>query len=469
MKFINREKELDFLNQTWLDKKTHFIIIYGKRRVGKTELLKQFIKKKKAVYFLADKRSSKDQLKELGRIMGGHFNDLLLIKNGFREWLDVFLYLKEKVSDRFIFVIDEFSYLLEVEKNIGFIFQKGWDEYLKEKNIILVLCGSSISMMEKETLDYRSPLYGRRTGQILLKPLTFYQSWQFFPKKNLNDFLSIYSITGGMPSYLLQIDGDLSIADNLKEKIFKKTAFLYNEVEFFLRDELREVKNYFSILKAISFGKRKFGEIINETGLPKNILMKYLITLTNLQLIEKEIPITEKNPHKSKKGLYRISDNFFRFWFQFVFPYKSELEIENYSQPLINFERKFNILKALIYKEVALEILLNNQDKVFPLEKIGRWWDKQEEIDIVGLNERDKKIIFGEVKWSDKLMDVDVFYKLKDKSKLVNWQNKERKEYFIFFNKAGFTKRFLELAKKEKIFLVKGEKFFSKRKFWDKE
>ncbi len=459
MKFINREKELDFLNQIWLDKKPHLIIVYGKRRVGKTELLKQFIKKKKAVYFLADKRSSKDQLKELGRIMGGYFNDWLLAKNGFSEWLDVFLYLKEKVNNRFIFVIDEFSYLLEVEKNISFIFQKGWDEYLKEKNIILILCGSSISMMEKETLDYRSPLYGRRTGQIFLKPLTFYQSWQFFPKKNLNDFLSIYSITGGMPSYLLQIDDKLSIVDNVKENIFKRTAFLYNEVEFFLKNELREVKNYLSILKAIAFGKRKFGEIGNDVGLQKNILIKYLTILTNLQLVEKEIHVTEKFPQKSKKGLYKISDNFFRFWFQFVFPYKTELEIENFNEPLKNFKRKFNILKALVYEEIALEILLKNQEKIFPFERVGKWWEKEENIDIVGLNEEKKAIIFGEVKWSDRLMDIDVYYHLKEKSKFVDWQKGKRRERFIFFNKTGFTKRFLELAKKEKTFLVRGDKF----------
>ena len=458
MKFINREKELRFLEERYLSKKSEFIIIYGKRRVGKTELIKQFIKKKPAIYFLADKRNLLEQLKELGKVIGGHFKDTILERRGFNNFLEVFEYLKEKVKSRLIFVIDEYPYLVEVDKSVTSIFQKGWDEYLKNTKIFLILCGSSVAMMEEETLIYKSPLYGRRTGQILLKPLSFYESWKFFPKTSFDKFLEIFTITGGIPCYLLQFNPTLSLEENVKLKIFPKTEFLHNEVEFILKEELREPKNYLAILKAISWGRKRFSEVINETSLEKNILTKYLDVLKNLQLVEKEVPVTEKNPTKSRKGLYEICDNFFRFWFQYIYPYKSDLEIERFDEVLRKLKENFKILEAMTYEKVSCEILWRLRDEIFPFERIGKWWEKEKEIDIVGLNQKTKEVIFGEVKWSDKPVDVDVYKKLRKKSEFVDWMRKNRKEYYILFSKSGFTKSMMRLAKEDGVFLVYKDK-----------
>ncbi|NMB40247.1 MAG: ATP-binding protein [Parcubacteria group bacterium] len=455
MKFINRQLELNELNKRWKGGSSEFFIIYGKRRVGKTELIKQFIKDKPSIYFMADKRSDKDQLKELGMLFGNYFEDRMLVKNGFNDWLEIFQYLKKNIKDRFIFVVDEYPYLVDVNESISSLFQKGWEESLKESKIFLILSGSSISMMESEVLSYKSPLFGRRTGQALITPLTFKQAWQFFPKKKFDDFLSIYSICGGMPAYLLEIKKDLSLEENIKNNIFKKTSFLYNEVEFILKEELREPKSYLSILRAISWSKTKFGEISNDTGLEKNILTKYIDILVKLQLMEKEVPVTEDNLQKSKQGIYKISDNFLRFWFQYVFPYKSDLEIERYDEVLRKIEETFEAIKANTYEMVCRELLSDFRNEIFSFERIGRWWKKGEEIDIVGVNKKTKEIIFGECKWSDSPVDKSVFYDLKRKSMEVEWNNKERKEYFILFSKSGFTKEMINLAKKEKIFLVK--------------
>jgi len=463
MKFINRETELNFLNDKWAKKNPHFIVIYGKRRVGKTELIKQFIKEKPAVYFLADKRTSLEQLRELGRIMGTYFKDSLLEKQGFEEWLDVFRFLKERDRNHFVFVVDEYPYLVEIDKAISSLFQKGWDEYLKDSKIFLILSGSSISMMESEVLIYKSPLYGRRTGQILLKPLSFKESRKFFPHKNFEEFLSIFSVTGGIPAYLFQIDPNLSLEENIEKKIFLKTEFLHNEVEFILKEEIREPKNYLSILKAISWGKRKFGEIVNETGLQKNVLTKYLNTLEKLQVTEKEVPVTEKNPQKSRKGLYQISDNFFRFWFQYVFPYKSDLEIGRFNEVFRKIKESFQILEATVYEKVCRETIWDLSDKIFRFERVGRWWEKEREIDIVGLNQETKEIIFGEAKWSQKPVGINIFLDLKKKAKSVQWHRGRRKEYYILFSKSGFTKDMKELAKKEKVFLVEQNKLISEK------
>lgn len=458
MDFINRQKELEALNQKWGENKAQLLVIYGKRRVGKTELIKQFIKDKPSVYFLSDKRTIKEQLKELARLLNVQFNDSLLIKRGFEDWLEVFTYLGDKVKEKFILTIDEYPYLTEVDKSISSIFQKGWDEYLKNSKVYLILSGSSVSMMESEALIYKSPLYGRRTGQMLLKPMSFMNGWKFFPSKNFDEFLQIFTATGGMPAYLLQFDGDLSLYDNIKNKILARTEFLHNEVEFILKEELREPKNYLSILRAISFGKCKFGEIVNETGLEKNVINKYLSTLEQLQLTEREVPVTEKVPTKSRKGLYKITDNFVRFWFQYVFPYKSELEIERYGEVFRKLDENFNFLQSLVYENVCKELIWQFQDRLFSFERVGRWWEKDCEIDIVAINSESKSILFGECKCSNKPVGINIYEDLKNKAKMVDWRKGARSEYYALFSVSGFTKDMIALAEKENVLLVEKDK-----------
>ncbi|HAT74155.1 MAG: hypothetical protein US30_C0017G0004 [Candidatus Moranbacteria bacterium GW2011_GWF2_36_839] len=456
-KFINRKNELLALNEKWKSGDSQLVVVYGKRRVGKTELLKQFGKNKPFIYFLADKRTQAEQFKELGRIIGEYFNDTILMKRGFVDWIEVFQYLK-KTKKRFVFAIDEYPYLVESDSATSSLFQKGWDEYLKNSGIFLILSGSSVAMMESETLIQKSPLFGRRTGQLLVEPLNFYQAGQFFPKKSFHDFMRFYSIVGGMPAYLLQMDDEKTPEKNILQKIFSPTEFLFNEVEFTLKEELREPKNYLAILRAISWGKRKFGEIVNETGLKKNILTKYLNVLERLRLIEKEVPATEKTPQKSRKGLYRVTDNFFRFWFQFVYPYKSELQIGRQQEVLDRYEKCSASLEAVVYEDVCRELVFDFEKHFFHIERAGRWWENDKEIDLIGLNKKERKIIFGECKWSAKLVGTNIYLDLKKKAASVQWERGNREEFYIFFSKSGFTEDMLKLAKTEKIILVQGDK-----------
>lgn len=463
MTFINREQELKTLEEKWGEKSPQFFIIYGKRRVGKTELIKNFIEDKNSIYFLADKRNEIEILKDLGRIVGDKFKDKILERRGFDNWIEVFEYLNDKASEKIIIAIDEYPYLAENNKAVSSLFQKGWDEHLKENpNIFLILCGSSISMMESETLIHKSPLYGRRTGQILLKPMNFEQSKKFFPKRNFLEFMEIYSISGGMPAYLRELSGEERIREKYK-KILDTSSYLYNEVEFILKEELREPKNYLAILRSIAWGKRKLGEIMNETGLEKSLINKYLTVLKNLHLIEREVPITEKNPQKSRQGLYRLADNFLRFWFQFVFPYKSEIEIGNLTEILRTFDERFNSLEAVTYEDVCKEFLPKRDSKVPQFERIGRWWEANEEIDLVGLNNETKEIVFGEAKWSNKKVGVDIYKTLKKKSKEVDWFKKKRKEYFVLFSKSGFTEDMKKLGQQEGLYLIHGDKLLKVR------
>lgn len=453
MTFIDRERELGFLGESYKDKKSQLIVIYGKRRVGKTELVKQFFKGIPHIYFLADKAPEKDQLHLISEKVGLLFEDEFLLSRGFGSWHEFFIYIKNK--GKFVVVIDEFPFLIEANKAVPSIFQKGWDEDLKDSGIFLILLGSSIGMMETEVLGYKSPLFGRRTGQLLIEPLNFWDAKKFFPRRSNEEFMYIYSVLGGTPAYLLQFEQSIDLLKNIRKKILIPESYLFSEPEFILREELREPRNYFSILRAISMGKTRASEIINETGFQKNVVGKYLSVLTDLRIIKRDVPATEKSYEKSKKGIYTIDDSFFRFWFNFVFPNKSFIQegeigyvIENKIRP------RLDIFTSLTFEEVCRSYVRKGGAKGLKFNIVGRWWSKDAEIDVVAINEDENSILFGEAKWSTKKIGTDVLADLKKKALSVEWGKKNRRrEYYVLFSKKGFTEEMKRVAEKEGIIL----------------
>jgi AAA+ ATPase superfamily predicted ATPase len=459
MTFINREKELGALEKFWKEDDAQLIVIYGKRRIGKTELIKQFIKGKPHVYFLAQRINDKENLRLLGEAIGEYYSDDILRRTGFKEWKWFFEYTKNHIKDKTVLIFDEFPYLAEANKGISSIFQAGWDEQIRNSHVFLILCGSSIGMMENEILSQKAPLFGRRTGQIFLKPFSFSDARKFYPVLPFERCLEFFSIAGGNPSYLKRFNPKISLDRNITESILQPEAFLYDEVEFILREELREPRNYFAILRAIALGKNKFGEIVNETGLEKGVLHKYLFILEDLRLIQKDVPVTEKNPLKSRKGLYRLQDQFIRFWFRYVLPNRRNIEEGNTDYVIKRIKNDFSAVVADNYETVSQEMIKSREEKLFPFESIGRWWDRNEEIDLVAINEGERKILFGEAKWSKKPVGTDIYDDLKRKSRLVDLMRDERTEHFCLFSKSGFTNNLLKLAKKENIALFQGDRF----------
>ena len=459
MRFVSRQNELSFLEKTCRTKDFQFVPVYGRRRIGKTRLIQEFIKDKRAIYFLADSVSETEQLRNLGRIVGEYFNDSILTDAGFRDWYQFFSYIREKQKTRLIFVIDEFPYLVNSNPAISSIFQKGIDEYLKQSNVFLILAGSSIGMMEKEVLFYKAPLYGRRTASLEVKEMTFDALKEFFPGKDFEELVKIYSVMGAIPAYIEKINPGHDTFRNIKELILSKGTFLYSEVEYILREELREPRNYFVILKAIAQGKRKLSEIINETGFEKSLVARYLDILRSLGFVEKDIPVTEKYPEKSKQGLYKLHDKFFTFWFKFVFPNRNRLEIENVDYVLKQIKDTFEHHISTIYEDVCMDICKDlMKDGLIQYTTIGKWWSKDEEIDIVALDEEQKTAYFGECKWSNKKVGDDIYQDLLRKSQLVDWHKEMRKNKFILFSKSGFTQRMTEISKKENVLLVHKKK-----------
>ena len=368
---------------------------------------------------------------------------------------------------------------MESDSAIPALFQKGWDEYLKDSQVFLILAGSSIGMMETEVLGYRSPLYGRRTGQLLLHPMDFTNSRQFFPRLNFEEALSFYAVCGGVPAYLLEFKPQVDLWTNIRDRVLSPATFLYPEPEFILREELREPRNYFAILKAMAGSIRraggvkfvaqgattKIGELVNETGFPKSKLSKYLSVLIDLKIVEREIPVTEEKPEKSKRGIYQLTDYFFRFWFEFVFPYRSDLEGGEVDTVLKKIKQGFPLYLSTVYENVAREsaLIWSRQGRLpFRLNRVGRYWEKDAEIDLVGLDEENDVILFGEAKWTNRLMSIGIYEQLKQKAKRVAWKKETRNEFYILFSRDGFSDELKTQAKTEALFLVEGDRLYPK-------
>jgi len=313
-------------------------------------------------------------------------------------------------------------------------------------------------MMETEVLGYKAPLYGRRTGQWKIQAMPFTDVKEFRQTASFEDQIMHYSVCGGTPAYWLWFSDKRNFYQNLKNHVLRKGEPLYEEVLFILREELREPRYYFSLLQAIAQGKRRLSEIVNATGIQQPTSNKYLGVLSDLDIVEREVPVTEDNPIKSKKGLYRIKDEFFQFWFRFIFPRRAELEMDNVDKVNERIKREISDYISFVYEKVAREIVMNNSGLFFSFERLGRWWDRHNEIDIVGVSREFNAILYGEVKWRGKRVGENIFLQLKSKAKKIKWGNSKTKRFYVLFSKNGYTDDMLSMAKKEGVFLFQNDR-----------
>lgn len=453
-KFVDRKNELKFLNEEYEKKGSSLIILYGRRRVGKTALIKEFGKNKDMIYFLATEESEIQNRESFKKIIANNLKNDLLDNSIVDNWEILFKTITDtEFKGKKLIVIDEFQYLGKINSSFPSIFQKIWDENLKDKNIMVILCGSLINMMEAQVLNYNSPLYGRRTGQIKLKQIPFKNYKEFFNKKTTEkELIEKYAVTGGIPKYIESFKENIDIYEEIKQNIINKQSYLYEEPMFLLQNEVLEIGSYFSIIKSIAAGNRKLGNIATSLSVSPTSLSKYLQTLINLDILEREVPITELNPEKSKKGQYKIKDNFIAFWFKFIYPNKSYLEMDQ--EDIVINKIKTNFIDnnvAFVYENICKEKmwdLMSEGKRDVSFDKLGRWWNGDQEIDIVGIDSTGNDIIFGECKYyTNKVMEARTFYELKQKANLVEWKNNERREKYILFSITGYSKELKELEK----------------------
>jgi AAA+ ATPase superfamily predicted ATPase len=456
--FVNRESEIESLLERKNSNKGELVIVYGRRRIGKTELLRKAFEKGSAIYFVADLGADQDQRRRFSEAVNlSHPNPLLQAEPppGWDSLLQYIIALAKK--ERIVLVLDEFPYLCSSEPALPSILQRLWDEMGRDSNLYLILCGSFISFMEREILGHKSPLYGRRTGELLVYPLQLRTLKDFFPGYSPEERISAYAILGGVPAYLIQFSHRLSIRQNIEKQILKPTAFLHDEVRFILMEELRDPKHYLSILQSIAFGNTRMNDIVQRTGIERGPVSKYLSVLQDLRLIERETPVTEKYPEKSRKGIYRLSDNFFRFWFRFVLPYKSRL-VEGGEKKVLEEEilpHLDNFIGQAFDKICAeiLRYLVDEEELRLDYDRAGRWWNGNEEIDLVAVA-GDKPIFAAECKWSKKPVGIDILKELRRKASLISSEGPRDDLRLGLFSRSGFTREVETLGKKGEVKLI---------------
>ncbi len=406
--FVDREEELAFLERVYGGKGPQLIVIYGRRRIGKTELLLRFVRNKPHLYFLADKTSISNNLRRFAKRMAGYLKRPSFARIDFQDWESLFReFIEWKVGEeRAVIIIDEFPYLIELSKSVPSEFQVIWDEILsKRDDVMLVLCGSSIGIMESEVLGYKSPLYGRRTGQWKVREIHPIRVREFVPRYTLEDSFRIYGVLGGVPAYLSQLDGGKNFWKNVRDLLLRKGSPLYEEVNNLLRMELREPKNYKLVLQALAEGKRRVTEIANLTGLDKALVSRYLEVLRIMDLVGYETPLLEIPSTKRRR--YYISDKYFRFWFRYVQPSREMIEEGRSNELIMLIKKSFDVYMGPVFEEIARKII----HKVLPFTplKVGRYWWKERgearEVDLLALGENSVALV--EVKWSD-LREKDV-------------------------------------------------------------
>ncbi|MDD2451473.1 MAG: ATP-binding protein [Sulfurovum sp.] len=419
--FVNRTSELSSLEAEYARETSSFSVIYGRRRVGKTALISEFIKEKPHIYLYITLSDLESQLEaftdEIRRFVDERIREHLRFES-FEKAIAFLATLK--MERKLVFVIDEYQYLAQKDRAFSSKLQKLWDMDLAGANIHLILCGSVLSMMHSEVLNYDAPLYGRRTSQLHIKPIRFHYIKAFLPNLSKLDQMHVYSSFGTIPKYLNEYDQHLTFMENIEKKILNKNSYLYSEGNFLLRDEISEPASFFSILRSISMGNRKIGHIASSLGVNSPYLSKYMQKLIDLDIIEKQIPVTETNPLKSKFGQYRIKDKFLNFWFYYVYKNYNTLELEQTRHVLDEIAQNFNDrFVSFAFEDYLLEDLLRAPEKYFDFipVKAGRWWNNKEEIDIVAFDE--ENIAFIECKWQNRVDKTQVRNRLIQKAQAL--------------------------------------------------
>ena len=451
---MGRDREIKKLNTLYQDEGFQFVVIYGRRRVGKTMLINEFLKGKRSVYYMAVEGTAKENLTGISKaLLTEGTSDFYMPE--FSDFESLLLYIDHlcKNSDgqeRLVIAIDEFPYLAASYPAISSMLQSHIDQCWKNSNLFLILCGSSMSFMEEQVLGYKSPLYGRRTAQFKLHPFSYFEAKEMLSEFSTEEQAVLYGVTGGIPEYLSRIRSNQSMDDNIKELFFDESGRLFDEPGNLLKQELQDPSSYHSIITAIAGGASRLNEIATKTGLASSGCSAQIQSLITLGIIKKETPLTEGI--KSRKTLYTLEDFMFLFWYRFVRPNLSGI-MRGIGETIyeVSVKPQISHFMGYIFEEICKQYLYLPQIYMtlpFPAGEFARWWGnnpkkkRQEEIDLMA--ENGLEAIFGECKWRNELADVDILETLQERSGLFHYQ----KQSYMIFSKTGFTEK-LKLREQE--------------------
>lgn len=438
---IGREKELQHLKTLYQSDDFEYLVMYGRRRVGKTTLLQKFSKETNTIFFPAREKNDALNLEDFSKVVQLHFDNTYIAS--FQSWEASFKYISQKTTDRVAVVIDEFPYIAQENPSIKSILQHTIDHDWKNKNIFLILCGSSVSIMENEIMGNKSPLHDRQTSTLEIKPFDYFESAAFFPNYTNEQKLISYGILGGIPRYLKAFNPKKDIQNNIGQKIIREGSYLYEEPDNLLKAELRETNIYNSILSAIATGRNKVIDIANHIHEDKAKVSKYLTTLQTLRLVEKTVPCGEGN--NSRKSIYVIKDNFFKFYFRYQFTnnaYYAMLGEDEASKEIMD---DISNLMGNAFEQIAKEYLIRKaKERKLPFIPfhIGKWWGTnpvikaQDDVDVMAIDRSGKKAIFMECKFTSSPMPYSEYEDLVTATKAFpDITNK----YLYFISKSGYS------------------------------
>ncbi len=464
--FIGRKRELEAMNAFYNRPGFQMTILYGRRRVGKSTLLQRFAEGKKTIYYTAVRSSSQRNLELLGnRVMEVLAPDLRGL--AFRSYEQLFSFVGARCrEERIVFIIDEFPYMAETDKSLLSVMQKYIDMEWLHGNMYLFLCGSSVSFMEDEVLSEKSPLYGRRTSQIALKPFDFLEAAQFVPHYTAEEKAITYGVTGGIAKYLSLFDENKSLDENLQELFFSNYGYMYEEPINILTQEFRSISSYSAIIEAVAAGRTKLNEIADLTKLETSAVSHAVANLVNTGILKKDYAITDEG--NKRKVKYSLADHMFRFWYQFVAPH---IDIIDMGAGHLHYERvvkpRISGYMGEVFEDMCryYTLLLGVRGKLPCLvTTTGKWWgtnpSKKEEtdIDVVGLDLVSKEAVLGECKFRNEVLDKKVFEQLKDRHGLID--HRYRVVKYLLFSKSGFSDWILEQQEKEDILVIDLEEMY---------
>lgn len=451
--FFGRDRELNKLNTLYQSGQFEFAVFYGRRRVGKTTLLREFMKEKRGIYYMAVEGTSKENLSGLSAALFTQ-NHLMAYQAAFRDYEMLLQYIDTLAvtGERLVIAIDEYPYLAASYPAISSMLQKHIDQVWKDSKLFLILCGSSMSFMEEQVLGYKSPLYGRRTAQFKIQPFTFWEAKEMLADFTVWEQAELYGVTGGIPEYLSRMNPSVGADENIMTLFFDESGRLFEEPINLMKQELREPMTYHSIIAAVASGASRLNEIATRTGLETSGCSNQLSSLISLQIIKKETPVTE--PVNSRRTLYRLEDSMYLFWYRFVRPNSSSIMCgvgrEVYEAIVAP---QMNDFMGAIFERICQQYLFLPavyRSLPFVIGEVGRWWGnnarekRQEEIDLMAIT--DNQALFGECKWRNEKVSRQVVEKLLERGELFQYPEK----YYYLFSKTGFQEEARLLAQRNK-------------------
>lgn len=442
--FLDREQELRWLAGRYESGQAEFIVLTGRRRVGKTALLTEFTADKPGVYFLAYLDSTEALLRNLSAALWAAEHGPDAAPGSYGSWLGLFQALARLAAERhFTLVLDEYPYLAGSNGHLASVIQKVWDEQLQYSRLFLVMCGSYMSIMERDVLNRDAPLYGRRTAQLTLRPVTVKQAAAFLPGRSVIELIEAYALTGGMPAYLTQLRPDRSLWTNLRQTAFDPSNMLYHDGLTLLRDELRDPRHYAAVLRAIASGQHTLSAIAREAGLERSSLPSYLATLQGAGYVERRLPIGITRTSQQRRGSWHITDPYVRFWGRYILPYTGAIEqgqggglVEQVLRPT------WEQFVAITWEELARASVYNlaaHHTPGFWPEAVGSWWDARHQVDLVAISYQQRIAWLGEARWRREAMGLPELEALQRRARA--WRGAETgwQLYYVFFSRSGFS------------------------------